>query len=94
MNTDLGLNNCDKGWAFMTTEDLRSLDFLVLFDDHDETFSTHTSSEATGMTRIKLALATLLSLASHNTKSVIERINNKHENHTHSSNSLSHGAIL
>jgi len=57
----------------MTAEDLRSLDLLVLFDDHHETFSTHTSSEATGMTRITLnifdvtplravALATVLSL--------------------------------
>ena len=29
-----------------------------------------------------------------NKNTVSERINNKHENHTHSSNSLSHGAIL
>ena len=36
------------------TEVLRSLDLLVLFDDHHETFSTHTSPEATGMTRITL----------------------------------------
>ena len=45
------------------TEVLRSLDLLVLFDDHHETFSTHTSPEATGMTRITFALATALSLA-------------------------------
>ena len=38
----------------MATEVLRSLDLLVLFDDHHETFSTHTSPEATGMTRITL----------------------------------------
>ena len=38
----------------MTAEDLRSLDLLVLFDDHHETFSTHTIPEATGMTRITL----------------------------------------
>ena len=47
----------------MATEDLPSLDLLVLFDDHHETFSTHTSPEATGMTRITFALATALSLA-------------------------------
>ena len=47
----------------MTTEVLRSLDLPVLFDDHHETFSTHTSSEATGMTRITTVLATILSLA-------------------------------
>jgi hypothetical protein len=58
----------------MTTEVLRSLDFLVLFDDHHETFSTHTSPEDTVMNRITLnifdvtplraiAIATALSLA-------------------------------
>ena len=47
----------------MTTEVLRSLDLLVPFDDHHETFSTHTSPEATGMTRITTVLATILSLA-------------------------------
>jgi TPR repeat protein len=35
----------------------------VLFDDHHETFSTHTIPEAKDMTRIKLALAAVLSLA-------------------------------
>ena len=45
----------------MTTEDLQSLDLLVLFDDHHEIFSTHTSSEATGMNRITTVLATVLS---------------------------------
>jgi hypothetical protein len=38
----------------MTVGFLRSLDLLVLFDDHHETISTHISSEATGMTRITL----------------------------------------
>ena len=58
----------------MTAEVLRSLDLLVLFDDHHETFSTHTIPEATAMTRITLnifdvtplraiAIATALSLA-------------------------------
>jgi TPR repeat protein len=58
----------------MTAEDLRSLDLLVLFDDHHETFTTNTIPEATGMNRITLnifdvtpfravALATVLSLA-------------------------------
>ena len=41
----------------MTAEVLRSLDLLVLFDDHHETFSTHTSPEATGMTRITYSLS-------------------------------------
>jgi TPR repeat protein len=35
----------------------------LLFDDHHETFSTHTIPEAKDMTRIKLALAAVLSLA-------------------------------
>ena len=47
----------------MTAGFMRSLDLLVLFDDHHETFSTHTSPEATGMTRITTVLATVLSLA-------------------------------
>ena len=47
----------------MTVGFLRSLDLLVLFDDHHETFSTHIIPEATGMTRITFALATVLSLA-------------------------------
>jgi TPR repeat protein len=47
----------------MAIEVLPSLDLLVLFDDHHETFSTHTSPEATGMTRITTVLATVLSLA-------------------------------
>ena len=47
----------------MTTEVLPSLDLLVLFDDHHETFSTNTIPEATGMNRITFALATILSLA-------------------------------
>lgn len=47
----------------MTTEVLPSLDLLVLFDDHDETFSTYTIPEATGMTRITTVLVTVLSLA-------------------------------
>ena len=38
----------------MATEFLRSLDFPVLFDDHHETFSTHTITEATGMNSITL----------------------------------------
>jgi hypothetical protein len=38
----------------MTAEVLRSLDLLVLLNNHAETFSTHTSPEATGMTRITL----------------------------------------
>ena len=40
----------------MATEVLRSLDLHVLLNNHAETFLTHTSSEATGMTRIKLAI--------------------------------------
>ena len=47
----------------MTAEVLRSLDLLVLFDDHHETFSNHTIPEATGMTRITTVLVTVLSLA-------------------------------
>jgi hypothetical protein len=58
----------------MTAGFMRSLDLLVLFDDHHETFSTHTIPEATAMTRITLnifdvtplraiAIATALSLA-------------------------------
>ena len=47
----------------MAAEVLRPLDLPVLLNNHSETFSTHTSLEATGMTRIKLALATVLSLA-------------------------------
>ena len=47
----------------MTAEDLRSLDLLVLFDDHHETFSTHTSPEATVMNRITFAITAVLSLA-------------------------------
>ena len=47
----------------MTAEVLRSLDLPVLFDDHHETFSTHTIPEATGMTRITTVLVTVLSLA-------------------------------
>ncbi|MEJ6689282.1 MAG: tetratricopeptide repeat protein [Paracoccaceae bacterium] len=46
----------------MAAEVLRSLDLLVLFDDHHETFSTHTIPEATGMNRITFVLATVLSL--------------------------------
>ena len=47
----------------MTAGFLQSLDLPVLFDDHDETISTHTSSEAKAMTRITFAFATALSLA-------------------------------
>jgi hypothetical protein len=47
----------------MTAGFMRSLDLLLLFDDHHETFSTHTIPEAKDMTRIKLALAAVLSLA-------------------------------
>ena len=46
----------------MTAEDLRSLDVPVLLNNHAKTLSTHTIPEATAMTRITLALATLLSL--------------------------------
>ena len=38
----------------MVTEVLRLLDLLLLLNNDDETFSTHTISEATGMTRITL----------------------------------------
>ena len=38
----------------MATEVLQSLDLPVLFDDHAETFSTHTIPEATAMTCITL----------------------------------------
>jgi TPR repeat protein len=47
----------------MTVGFMRSVDLPVLFDDHHETSSTHTSPEATGMTRITTVLATILSLA-------------------------------
>jgi hypothetical protein len=47
----------------MAAEVLRSLDLLVLFDDHHETFSTHTIPEANTMTRIIAVLAAALSLA-------------------------------
>jgi TolA-binding protein len=47
----------------MAIEVLPSLDLPVLFDDHHETFSTHTSPEATAMKRITTVLATILSLA-------------------------------
>ena len=47
----------------MTVGLLRSLDVSALFRHRFNTFSTHTTSEATGMTRIKLVLATVLSLA-------------------------------
>ena len=58
----------------MAIEVLPSLELPVLFDDHHETFSTHTILEATGMNRITLnifdvtplravILATVLSLA-------------------------------
>ena len=47
----------------MTAGFMRSLDLPVLFDDHHETFSTHTIPEATGMTRFATAIATALSLA-------------------------------
>jgi uncharacterized protein len=47
----------------MTVGFLRALDFPVLFDDHNETISTHISSEAKGMTRITTVLVTVLSLA-------------------------------
>ena len=46
----------------MTTEDLRSLELPVLFDDHQETFSTRTILEATAMKRITTVLAAVLSL--------------------------------
>ena len=41
----------------------QSLDVPALFRHRFDTFSTHTSSEATGMNRITFALATSLSLA-------------------------------
>jgi hypothetical protein len=47
----------------MAIEVLPSLELPVLFDDHHETFSTRTSSEATAMTRITFAIAAVLSLA-------------------------------
>jgi hypothetical protein len=47
----------------MTTEVLQSLDLSVLLDDHNGTFFTRIIPEATGMTRIATALATILSLA-------------------------------
>ncbi|MDC0012965.1 sel1 repeat family protein [Octadecabacter sp.] len=40
---------------------MRSLDLPVLFDNHAETFSPYTSSEATSMTRITVILAAVLS---------------------------------
>ena len=40
-----------------------TIEALLLFDDHHETFSTHTSPEATAMTRFTTVLATVLSLA-------------------------------
>jgi hypothetical protein len=50
-----------NGWAFGSGRFLLSgfalnmkLDLLLLLNNDDETFSTHTSSEATGMTRITL----------------------------------------
>ncbi len=46
----------------MTAEVLRSLDLPVLLDDHHETFSTHTSSEATGMNRITLNILDVMPL--------------------------------
>jgi len=46
----------------MTAEDLQSLDLLVLIDDHDETLSTHTSPEATGMTRVTLNILDVMPL--------------------------------
>jgi ankyrin repeat protein len=46
----------------MAIEVLPSLDLPVLFDDHHETFTTHTIPEATGMNRITTVLAAVLSL--------------------------------